>query len=132
MIVVADTNVLISGAFWKGNESRLLKLCKIGEVTNVISPEIVREFEYVVSRSKFGLTKDEVNSALELVISLSVLVHPRTKINVVTDDPDDNRILECAMDGEADYIVSGDIHLTKLKEYQGIKILNASEFLKLL
>jgi putative PIN family toxin of toxin-antitoxin system len=132
MRVVADTNVLISGTFWKGNESRLLKLCKVGEVTNVISPEIVKEFEYVVSRSKFGLTKGEVNNALELVISLSVLVHPKTKIDVVSEDPDDNRILECAIDGDAGYIVSGDSHLTKLREYLGIKILNASEFLKLL
>ena len=130
MMIVADTNVLISGTFWNGNESRLLKLCKVGEVTNVISPEIVKEFEYVVSRSKFGLTKGEVNNALEIVISLSVLVHPRTKINVVSDDPDDDRILECAIEGDAKYIVTGDSHLIRLREYQGIKILNASEFLK--
>ena len=53
------------------------------------------------------------------------------QIQAVYDDPDDDKFIECAVSGNADYIISGDQHLLQLKEYSGIKILNASEFLEL-
>jgi len=59
-------------------------------------------------------------------------VVPRTKINWVKADKNDNKIIECAAEGRADYIVSGDLHLLELKEYKGIKILTPSEMLNAL
>ena len=59
MRVVADTNVLISGLFWEGNERKLLKMFKTRELANVISPQIIDELGDVLSRKKFNLTKKE-------------------------------------------------------------------------
>lgn len=129
MRVVADTNVLISGLFWEGNEYQLLKMFKRGELTNVISPQIVDELEGVLSRKKFKLTKKQIESIIEQVFSFSRFVHPVTEARVVEKDMSDNIILECALDSKADYIISGDKHLLDLKEYEGIGILNAKVFL---
>ena len=129
MRVVADTNVLISGLFWDGNESRVLKLIKTGEIVNLTSPNIIIELENVISRDKFQLTEGEVDSAISEIISISRIVNPETKLNVIDDDPDDNIILECAVGGNAELIISGDGHLLDLKEYEGIRILSARDFL---
>jgi len=129
MKVVADTNVLISGLFWEGNERKLLKMFKTEELANVISPQIIDELEDVLSRKKFNLTKKEIESAVEQVFSFSRFVHPVFESDAVKQDISDNRILECAVSGNADYIISGDKHLLDLKEYEGIKILNAKTFL---
>ena len=61
--------------------------------------------------------------------TISALVEPELSLNVVAEDPDDNRVLECAVSGRADYVISGDRHLLKLKEHGGIPILTAREFL---
>jgi hypothetical protein len=60
------------------------------------------------------------------------LVKVRTKINIVHEDPADNKFLECALDGDADIVVSGDEHLLRIEQYQGIRILSVRQFLKLL
>lgn len=132
MRVLVDTNVLISGLLWDGNESNLLRMCKTGELTNLISPPIFEELEKVLSGRKFGLTANEVSKLIELVISFSDMVHPQMELTVVTTDADDNRILECALAGKADYIVSGDKHLLKLGEFKGMPIINAKEMLKII
>lgn len=132
MRVVADTNVLISGLFWEGNERKLLKMFKTEELANVISPQIIDELEDVLSRKKFNLTKKEIASAVEQAFSFSRFVHPVIESDAVKKDISDNRILECAVSGKADYIISGDKHLLDLKEYEGIKIVNASSFLKII
>ena len=61
------------------------------------------------------------------------MIKPERRISIIKQDEDDNRILECAIEGKAEYIISGDEHhLLPLNEYQGIKILSPAEFLKLL
>jgi len=57
---------------------------------------------------------------------------PKRKVNVVKQDPDDNKFIEAALEGEADYIVTQDRHLLKLKEFEGIKIVTPEEFLRIL
>jgi len=64
------------------------------------------------------------------IISISKIVEPLEKLDVVKEDPDDNKILECAKEGKVDYIVTQDKHLLKLKSFEGIEILNPCEFLK--
>ena len=132
MRVVADTNVLISGIFWDGNESDVLKRFKTEDIMNLISPDIVEEFEGVLSRRKFELTEEEIDSAIGEVLSFSKVIRPKIELNVIKQDPSDNRILECAIYGKADYIVSGDKHLLDLKEFKGISIVTAMELLKIL
>ena len=63
---------------------------------------------------------------------MAMIIHPRTKVNVVKDDPEDNKFLECALDAGADFIVSGDHHLLDLKMFKGIKIVKCKKFLEIL
>lgn len=82
----------------------------------------------MVLRDKFRRDDEEAKKAVQMIGSLADLVKPRHRISLLSDDPD-NRVLECAVEGRADFIVSGDSHLLALKEYQGIPILKAVEFL---
>ena len=71
-----------------------------------------------------------MNRTIEKIASLSTIVEPHQQFTVVTDDPDDDRVLECAVEGKVDFVISNDKHLLKLKEFQGIGIVTPEEFLK--
>jgi predicted nucleic acid-binding protein len=58
------------------------------------------------------------------------MAYPKDRIFLVREDPQDNRILECAVEGKADFIISGDNHLLNKKEFNGIRIVNAKEFIE--
>ena len=73
-----------------------------------------------------------VTRRLKLLAKISVLVTPTLVLDVLTADPPDNRILECAVAGKADLIVSGDLHLRRLKAYQGIPVVRQTDFLRTL
>ena len=81
-------------------------------------------------RNKFQLPEDKIEEQANILMSLFRLVIPTTKVDAVRDKSD-NKIIECALDGEADYIVTGDPDLLELKEFRGIKILTSDQFLKL-
>ena len=83
-------------------------------------------------RTKFKLDEEEVNRILLDFSTFTIPVEVTKQIEVVTDDREDDKFIECAICCNADYIVSGDRHLLNLKEYAGIKILKASEFLSIL
>ena len=78
---------------------------------------------------KFEMPQDDATVIRRKLESVALLITPRTVLDVIKDDPDDNRVLECAAEGKADYIVSGDRHLLKLESYAGIPILNVRQFL---
>jgi len=86
----------------------------------------------VISRDKFGYTDEEINTFVEAIISFSDIVNPEIVIEAIKADPDDNKILECAVAAGASYIVSGDKHLLELKEYRKIKIITPKAALDLL
>lgn len=130
MRVVLDTNVIISAFFWKGNERIVLNKCKEKEHEMVISPEILEEVDVVLD-SKFSVPDDKRGDFLRNIIVISRLVFPNIEINVIKEDPSDNRILECAVCGKAEFIISGDKDLLNLKEYEGITICNARDFLNM-
>lgn len=60
----------------------------------------------------------------------ALMLEPEIVLSVVRDDPDDDRVLECAIAGKVDYVVSGDRHLLKLKSYKGIPILTVRQFME--
>ena len=66
------------------------------------------------------------------LLQISYLVEPKNKVNAIKEDHMDNIVLETALEGKADYIISGDGHLLKLKEFKGTKIVNSKEFLDLI
>lgn len=98
----------------------------------VTSPEILDEFRRTLAKDKFSLTDDEIDETVSRISLLAMIIHPRTKVNVVKDDIEDNKFLECALDADADFIVSGDRHLLDLKVFKGIKIVNCKIFLETL
>ena len=130
-IVVLDTNVLISSIFWeKGNSHKIVDIAIEQKITNFTSPEMLNELARVL-RQKFKQTEEYIESQLALIANYSQIIEPKIKANVVPEDAKDNMIIECALSSDADYIITGDKHLLKLKEYKGIKILAPKEFLEL-
>jgi len=129
--VVLDTNVIVSGFnFPKSNPGRILTLVASGEITNFVSKPILEETKRILADS-FSWTREEVEEAEFWLKTFSKAVNPKVRLTVIADEPD-NRILECAVAGKADFIISGDHHLTDLKYYQGIKIINPTTFLDLI
>src|SRR3989344_2043204 len=71
----------------------------------------------------------EMQRTVEEIITLSKIVEPKSKLDIIKEDPDDNKILECAVEGKVDYIISQDKHLLDIKEYKEIKIITPKDFL---
>ena len=130
--ITLDTNILISATIVKGNEYDLLNLARLNKVKIVLSLSILKEFKEVISRERFGYPPKIVDDLLRQILNISEIVIPKKQIKVIKEDPDDDKILECALVGNVDYIVSGDKHLLNLKEYKGIKIVRTKEVLALL
>ena len=124
--VVLDTNVLISALFWEGNERDILMRCRDGELRSVTSPGILDELERVLTR-KFGVPRRKVKDYLLEIIRFSDIVLPSGDLEVVEDDPSDNLVLETAILGRVDVIVTGDRHLLRLGSYGGVGIRSARE-----
>jgi putative PIN family toxin of toxin-antitoxin system len=125
---VFDTNIYVSAFAIPGGrtEAALLKAVR-GEVRLVISKLIIRELLDVLA-SKFGRDAEEMARVAVFLAELAEVVQPRRKIEVLSDDAD-NRILECAIAGRADVIVTGDRAMLELGEYQGVRIMTLREFL---
>ncbi|MEK6876944.1 MAG: putative toxin-antitoxin system toxin component, PIN family [Nanoarchaeota archaeon] len=128
MIVVLDTNILISAIFWRGNPYEVVRNALKKKYSLYLSTEILNELEEKL-RIKFKFPEDNISNHIELLKEYGKIVVPISKVNAIKEDPDDNKVLECAETAKADYIVSGDAHLLKLKEFKGIKIVTAKEFL---
>lgn len=73
-----------------------------------------------------GVSEREV---IRNIVENSTLVKPKFKLNMIKEDPEDNRVLDCALQAKTDFIVSGDKHLLKLRKFRHIKILTPREFL---
>ena len=137
--IVIDTNILVSAILTpKGNPAKILKLILEGNLYLIISPAILEETRQVFSYprlvkllKKNKITLDEVYGFLDKLSRIAVITPGQLNIDVIQDDPSDNKILACGQEGEADFIISGDHHLTDLKTFQGIKIVNPAAFLKI-
>ena len=128
--VVFDSNVIISGFLFGGPPARLLQLALDGSVQMVSSLPILDEIRDVLQRPKFGLSIDQVLMFINELHTLSEVVVPQMRFSVITADPDDDMILECAFAANADMIVSGDAHLLTLGCWETILILSPAEALK--
>jgi putative PIN family toxin of toxin-antitoxin system len=101
-----------------------------GRAELLISPMILDEVIAVLSRPKFSLQPYLVREIFFQIFQLATMVETSSSVSLVKSDPDDNRILECAADGTASAIVSGDSDLLKLKIFRNIPIMTVAEFLK--
>ena len=129
MRIVVDTNVIVSALVFGGLPRRIFELVEGGYCELFYAAEIQEETRRVL-RDKFGWDEDRLDRYLRTLWSLGKRVVLRHRVNAVREDPDDNRILECALAADADVIVSGDRHLLKLGAHEGITILTPRDFLK--
>ncbi len=130
--VTFDTNILISSTLWKNSISRRLLDRLILQYTDIFTTEeILEEYSNVLKRD-FNFSKEEIEEKLEIILSFATIINTQIKINIIKDDPDDNKILECAIASDSEFILSYDKHLLSIKEFRGIKIITPEEFLKIL
>lgn len=132
MRITIDTNILVSALGWNGAEASVVEMVLESKLELYLSTEILSEFFRVVKYPKFRFTDSEIDGFIGRLLSNSVIVNPSQPVKVIIDDPADNKILECALEGKSEFIISGDRYLLSLGEYEGIKILRAVDFLKVL
>lgn len=125
--VVIDTNVLVSAYGWGGVPATLVAKAFAEEFILVASPALLAELARVVQRGE-RFDDAAVREVVMQMVRVAVIVRPEHRLAALVDD-DDNRILECAIEGEADMIVSGDRHLLDLEHYEGIEIVTVREAL---
>jgi putative PIN family toxin of toxin-antitoxin system len=127
--IVLDTNILVSALNFNGRERELLELARIQAYDLYLSPFILAELSGVLIH-KFAWDETRAEQALELVGSWATIVDPQARVSAIRRNDADNRILECAVEAGADYLVTGDRRdLLPLKEYEGVRIVTAAEFI---
>ncbi|MBU1523761.1 MAG: putative toxin-antitoxin system toxin component, PIN family, partial [Candidatus Omnitrophica bacterium] len=127
---VVDTNVIIS-SLWGKNPGKIIELWDKDKILLIVSQEILDEYFEVLDR--FELSEEDIEE-LTLLFSNSrktLLVKPKSKQTVIKRDPKDNKFLECALEGEAAFIISGDKDLNELGNFRGIEIVTPKKFLDL-
>ena len=127
--VVIDTNIYISAIFWNAKPREVIDLGRDGKIIIFTSLDIENEIAGKL-KTTFKLAGEDVNQILLDFSTFTLPIRINKQLIVVQDDPDDNKFIECAVECRANYIISGDRHLLNLKEYEGIKLIKSSEFLK--
>lgn len=127
--IVIDTNVFLSALFWNGKPKKVIELALEKKIMGVTSTEILSELEEKLLK-KFKYPENQTNSYLKLIIENFEIVKPKVKVDVVKDDPDDNKIIETALESKAKYIVTGDKHLLNIDSYKKIIILTPNQLIK--
>jgi len=131
--IVCDTNILISAYIFPGGPpEEVIKRALIKDVTLCLSPDILSEFKKVLML-KFKHTEQEANERIERLTLVAEMTYPKERMNLIQRKESDNRILECAVESGADYLVTGDKRdILHLKAIGKTRILTASQFLEML
>ncbi len=137
MRIVLDTNIWLSAIFWNGEANKIINKAINAKIEIIITKEILSEIIEVLNReAKFQkFIKDKrikIEDLIRTILSFSNLIETKSKIELIKQDPKDNIILEAALDGKADYIISYDKHILNMLEFRKIIILEPRDFLKLL
>lgn len=128
--IVVDTNNLISALGWEGKSRELIRRVIDKEYKLVISIKQITELKRVMNYPKFKFTEEQKSEFLKILIEIANIIDTKLSLNIIEEDPDDNVLIECAVETNADYIISGDKHLKKLKKFRNIRILSVNDFLK--
>jgi putative PIN family toxin of toxin-antitoxin system len=130
--VVLDTNVFISALLFGGIPEEVIELVREKKIVLCTSNSILFELARIL-QVKFKFSRDAVLDVIFELKRIAKVVEPKNKLNIIKIDPSDNYVLECTVEAEADYIVTGDKkHLRALKKYKDIVILLPSEFIKVI
>jgi len=129
MKLVLDTNIFISSFFWGGNPRKIMNRIIDGKDTLFISTEILQEVFFVMNRPKFNVAHRQI---IRFIASIEEIAHSVTlqgTIHGICRDSDDDKIIECAILGDVNFIISGDNDLLSLKKSQGIPIITPSDYM---
>ncbi len=140
MRIVLDTNVMVSAILSpRSTSAQIIRLVLDGVVNLIISHDILDETLRVIRyprlvklMKKNSVALKEVESVIDRLSAIAVVTPGKLTLDVIQDDPSDNKILACAVEGEVDFIVSGDHHLIELKEFQGIPIVIPATFVAII
>lgn len=126
---VLDTNTLIA-SFFPGASRRIVRAWKCGEIRAVVSKSVLDEYEHVIAPLPFRKSARDEVLALACDRQLTRTVRPRRRVNVVRDDPADNKFIECALAGKVKYLVSSDKHLKRVGRFESVEILTPTQFVR--
>ena len=128
--VVYDANIWVSDAAFPGSVPHsAINRARSSDVLSITSEALIDQVRRALLGPKFALTPALVDAAEQEMRDLSLVVHPAVELSVITAKESDNRVLECAIAGGADVIVTGDRkHLLRLEQYEGIPIISPRDF----
>jgi putative PIN family toxin of toxin-antitoxin system len=126
--VTLDSNVYLSGFVFGGKPKRVLEMAIDGEIEVAVSDPIIQEVRRHLL-GKFGWSEPRAAEAVQSIAEFAKHVTPTATIDTVPTDPDDNRVLECAVSAGSQTIVSGDDDLLRLVAFRGIEIVRVADFL---
>ncbi|MDI6892738.1 MAG: putative toxin-antitoxin system toxin component, PIN family [Actinomycetota bacterium] len=135
---VLDANAHVSAAIVPhGYPAKIIQAWRDGNFALITCQAILKEVSDVLKRPHIqkkykGVDEGTIHSLIEYLVEFAIVTPGELKIEAVSNDPDDNKIIACAVEGEAGYIVTGDPHLKDLKVYQDIQIISPREFWSLL
>lgn len=135
--IVLDTNVLVSALMNPhGTPAQIIDYVFENKIRLFISPPIVEELERILNYPKLmkrhGLEREKLKEFISDLLSIMLLIEGEETIEVIMEDPSDNKYLSCALNAKADFIISGDVHLLRLGEYGGIQIVTPAQFLEIM
>jgi putative PIN family toxin of toxin-antitoxin system len=128
MRIVLDTNVFISGVFWKGPPSTVVDACSKGQVDLVLSPAIIEEYRRVGHDLADRYRSLDLDPIIDALVTAGSVVSDHELIARVCSDPDDDKFLAAAVAGRATFVISGDKALLRVREYHGVRIASARQF----
>ena len=128
--VVIDTNVLVSAFCFGGKPGLVLDKVVDGQYALFSSFEQWSELVRVLAYPQLRRTRQEREHILRILSTMVVMVDPKERINIVKEDLSDNVLLEIASECQAEFLISGDAHLLKLKQFRSTKIVSPADFLK--
>jgi putative PIN family toxin of toxin-antitoxin system len=129
--VTADANIHISSLVFRGVPRQLIDAAEQGKFELAISDQLIAEIQRVLTL-KFAWSEEAISEMILQLTGCTTLVHPTETLDAVPSDPDDNRVLECAVAANSRYIVTGDNDLLRLGSFRSIQIVRVADFLKLL
>ena len=125
--VVLDTNVIISSILFGGKPKKIIRLIIEGKIVPITSTSLQSELTEVLVK-KFAFNSQKLKLQERLIKENFKVINPSITLDVVSDK-DDNRVLEAALEGKCDFIITGDQDLLQLKNYKGIQIITPDKFL---
>jgi uncharacterized protein len=119
--IVFDSNVYISALLFKGIPGKILELARKDKIILLVSDEIIAETARILE-DKFKWPRHNIDKFKRRLSDICENIRPGIRLDIIKERESDNRILECAVSGDANLIISGDRHLLKLKSYKNIPI----------